>query len=198
MRLWLYSFAGVEAFQVDVAKVDSFRTEPLWSCLADLSSLLVDITSLDFFFFGDLTVSLVCISVTVAVVVVSVAKNISPSWLTWPVRRELILRAEGGETTVGGGLEAVPTFDGFVSVLRSSMSLCLSARFFSFCWVAAAIASPSFCLFLVSLERVGIPLSGCPGRRTVCVESGVVKIHDQGANPRISFDNLTLSKGSLD
>jgi hypothetical protein len=65
---------------------------------------------LDFFFFGDLTVSLACLSVTVAVVVVSVANNVPPSWPTWPVRRELRLRAEGGETTVGGGLEAVPTF----------------------------------------------------------------------------------------
>jgi hypothetical protein len=30
------------------------------------------------------------------------------------------------------------------------------------------------------------------------VKSGVVKVHDQGANPHISFDALTLSKGSPD
>ncbi len=140
--------------------------------------------------------SLACVSVAIVVVVVLVANNIPPAWPTWPVRRELRLRAEGGETTVGGGLEAVPTFvtvDGFVSVLCSSLSLCFSAASFSYFWVAAAIASSSFCLFLSALERVGILSSVCPGRRTMCVKSGGVKVRDQGANPRISFDALTLS-----
>ena len=125
----------------------------------------------------------------IAVMVGLVVINISPSWLMWPVRRELRLGAEGGETTVGGGSEAVPTIVtnvGVVAAFRASLSLCFSVDSFSFWRVAAAIATSSCCLFSASLARVGILSCECPERRT-----GVVEVRNQGANPRSSFAVLT-------
>ncbi len=104
----------------------------------------------------------------IAVVVVLVVDNVSPSWPTWPVRRELKLGAEGGETTVGGGLGAVCTIVtnvGVVTAFRASLSLCFSADSFSFQRVAAAIASSSCRLFSASLARVSILSCERPGRR---------------------------------
>jgi hypothetical protein len=106
--------------------------------------------------------------VAIAVVVVLVVDNVSPSWPTWPVRRELKLGAEGGETTVGGGLGAVCTIVtnvGVVTAFRASLSLCFSADSFSFQRVAAAIASSSCRLFSASLARVSILSCERPGRR---------------------------------
>ncbi len=125
----------------------------------------------------------------VAVMVVLVVNNISPSWPMWPVRRNLRLGAEGGETTAGGGSEAGPTIVtnvGVVAAFRASLSLCFSADSFPFWRVAAAIASSSCCLFSASLACIGILSCEHPGRRT-----GVVEVHDQGANPHSSFNILT-------
>ncbi len=125
----------------------------------------------------------------VGVMVVWVVNNVAPSWPPWPVRRELRLGAEGGETTIGGGSEAVPTIVTnvvVVAVFHASLSLCFSVDSFSFQKVAAAIASSSCCLFSASLARVGILSCEHPGRRT-----GVVEVCNHGANPHSSFNVLT-------
>ncbi len=79
--------------------------------------------------------SLACILVTIVVVVVLVATNISPSQPTLPVRREWRLGVEGGVTTVGGGSEGKTTFltnGGFVVTSHATLRLCFPVASFSF------------------------------------------------------------------
>jgi hypothetical protein len=109
-------------------------------------------------------VSLACGLMPILFVMVLMAGNVFPSWPTWPMRRELMLGAEGGETTGRWFLEVIQTFKangGLVGTFHATLFLCSQRLPFLF-GGSAAIDLSSFCRCGDSLERVGMVWNTLP------------------------------------